>query len=443
MPRSLRFALLVLWLAIPASGQSTTVRSFTIFHTNDLHAHLRPDPDGLGGLAYLATELRRERAGCSTCLYLNAGDLVQGTPVSTIFHGIPVYQISDLLGIDAATLGNHEFDYGWKNIEAFVKIARYPLVTDNVVDAAGRLLTGKGYAIKTLGGVRIAIIGVVMGDMVGNLVTADEMGPWRVTPVVDTVRKTVNELRGKADLFVVLGHIHTSDADAIMHQIPEVSILVIGHEHTGYTELRRFENHYTVEAKSYGVELGRLDFRFDTAKHEVVSAEWKRIPIDSHTLAPAPDVEKVVDKWEAKVSKIVDVPIGESRHRLSGADLKKLIEKAMAEESGADIAWVNSGNVRDFLPQGTLLARHIWDILPFDNYIVVGTFRGADLPAPVRSEFPDLQPDRSYKLAVTDFGAINQASKDQLGVSGMSFPIKGPLQRTAVIDWIRKRKIVE
>ena len=52
---------------------------------------------------------RRERAGCRDCILLNAGDVAQGTPVSTIFHGLPVFEIANLLGIDAATLGNHDF----------------------------------------------------------------------------------------------------------------------------------------------------------------------------------------------------------------------------------------------------------------------------------------------------------------------------------------------
>jgi 2',3'-cyclic-nucleotide 2'-phosphodiesterase (5'-nucleotidase family) len=441
--RILRVSLSGLCLLVASGTAQDTIRSFTIFHSNDLHAHLRPDSAGIGGLASLATELRRERAGCTTCLYLNAGDLVQGEPVSTIFHGIPVYQISNLLGIDAATLGNHEFDYGWRNILTFVKTARYPLITDNVVDATGHLLTGRGFVIKKLGGVRIAIIGVVMGDMVGSLVTAEQIGPWKVEPVVETLRRTVDRLQGKADLFVVVGHINSRDADQIMHRIPEISILVIGHEHTGYKEVRSFENRYAVEVKSYGAELGRLDFRFDTVKHEIVSVDWKRIPIDSQTIAAAPDVKKLVDRWEAKVSKIVDVPIGEARRRLAGADLRRLIEKAMAEESGADIAWINSGNVRGFLPMGPLLARHVWEVLPFDNYIMVGTFRGADLPARVHAEYPDLQPDRMYKVAVTDFSAANQESNGELGSSGLKFPVKGPPQRDAMIDWVRKRKVLE
>src|SRR5271167_3205115 len=125
-----------LWLLLgvtPIFGQS-----LTILHSNDIHAHLLPDAHGNGGLARLATAVRREKMNCSACLYLNAGDLVQGTPVSTLFHGIPVYQIANLLGFDAAVVGNHEFDYGWRQVLRFESIARYPLLAANVLNDQGK-----------------------------------------------------------------------------------------------------------------------------------------------------------------------------------------------------------------------------------------------------------------------------------------------------------------
>ena len=79
---------------------------------------------------------------------------------------------------------------------------------------------------------------------------------------------------------------------------------------------------------------------------------------DSHRLKipPAPDVAREVAKWESKVSKLVDVPIGESTERMERNNplLRKMVERAMAEETGADIAWINTGNVRDTMPQGTI-----------------------------------------------------------------------------------------
>ncbi|HXJ39719.1 MAG TPA: metallophosphoesterase, partial [Bryobacteraceae bacterium] len=95
-----RLALLILLLAnlVPAE-----IRTLTILHVNDFHARLLPMENHHGGAAYLAAAIQRERKDCTDCILLNAGDLVQGTPVSTIFKGAPIYDIGNLFGFDAAT----------------------------------------------------------------------------------------------------------------------------------------------------------------------------------------------------------------------------------------------------------------------------------------------------------------------------------------------------
>src|SRR5580698_5842909 len=432
-----------LWLLLFAlSAWAQDVRPLTILHSNDLHAHLLPDDQGMGGLAYLATAVREERARSAASLYLNAGDLVQGTPVSTIYQGLPIYEIANRLGFDVSTLGNHEFDYGWQRIQDFIKAAKFPIVSANVVNDSGALLAGKPYTIKTVGGIRVAIIGVLLGDLVGNLATPDKVGPWHVLPVVETVRKYAAELRDKSDLIVVLGHIHDAEADAILQQIPEVSVAIVGHTHKEYAKLHNFDGRIGALVTSYGVELGRLDLQVDITAHKLKSAEWKIVPVDSKKLTPDPVVAREVAGWEAKVSKFVDVPIGEAKRRFEKRDLQLLIERAMAEETGSDLAWINLGNVRDIIPAGPVLARAVWNILPFDNAVVIGKFKGSQLPPKVR-EGHAIDPDREYTLATTDFTAANQASNDQLGVSGLDFPRTAPMQRDMVIDWIKKKKILE
>jgi 5'-nucleotidase / UDP-sugar diphosphatase len=204
---------------------SAIAAQLTILHTNDLHAHLLPDSTGMGGFAYVAAAVNRERAGCSTCIYLNAGDLVQGTPVSTLFHGLPIYEIANLLGIDAAVAGNHEFDYGWKKVQEFARIAKYPVLSANIVNAQGATITGKAYTILNVAGIRVGVIGVVMGDMIGALITDESAGPFHVLPVVETVRKYARGLAKRTDLIIVLGHIHNPEADAILEGVPEVSVV--------------------------------------------------------------------------------------------------------------------------------------------------------------------------------------------------------------------------
>jgi 2',3'-cyclic-nucleotide 2'-phosphodiesterase (5'-nucleotidase family) len=437
MTRRRLFALLL--CLTPVAAQ---IKPLTILHSNDLHAHLVPDDRDNGGFARLATEVRKQKAQCQACLYLNAGDLVQGTPVSTLFHGSPIYEIANLLGFDAATLGNHEFDYGWRRTQEFMRIARYPIVSANIVGADGKTMT-RPYVIQTVGGIRVGIIGAILGDLVGTVITQESAGPWRILPVVETVRKYAQEIRDRTDLIVVLAHIHDeTEVDAILHQVPEVSVVVAGHSHLGYPAMMNVDGRVAVLVRAYGDQLGRLDLKVDVAAKKVLSAEWTKIPINSK-IPPAPDVASVVAKWESKVSKLVDIPIGESTARLDvrNPELRKMIERAMAEEAGADIAWVNGGNIRDALPKGQVLIRHVWNILPFDNYIVMGKFKGSDLPRTITDRYP-VDPDREYTVATTDFTATNQSASDQLNSAQLRFPRTGPLQRDAVIEWIKKRKVV-
>ena len=435
-----RRSLIALLLCL--SPLAAQIKPLTILHSNDLHAHLLPDDRDNGGFARLATEVRRQKAQCAACLYLNAGDLVQGTPVSTLFHGAPIYQIANLLGFDAGTLGNHEFDYGWRRTEEFLRIARFPIVSANIVDADGKTLA-RPYVIQTVGGLRVGIIGAILGDLVGTVITKEDAGPWRVLPVVETVRKYARELRDRTDLIVVLAHIHDeSEVGAILHQVPEVSVVVAGHNHEGYPAMMNVDGRVGVLLRAYGVQLGRLDLKVDAAAKRVLSAEWTKIPIDA-SIPPAPDVAREIAKWENKVSKLVDFPIGESTARMerNNPELRKMIERAMAEQSGADFAWVNPGNIRDRLPEGRILARTVWNILPFDNYIVLGKFKGRELPPSITRRYP-VEPDREYTVATSDFTAINQSAGDQLNTTGLRFPQIGPLQRDAVIEWIKKKKVV-
>jgi len=341
-----------------------------------------------------------------------------------------------------STLGNHEFDYGWRRTQEFLHIARFPIVSANIVDADGKTMA-RPYVIQTVGGIRVGIIGAILGDLVGTVITKENAGPWHTLPVVETVRKYAAEIRDRTDLIVVLGHIHDeTEVNEILKQVPDVSVVVAGHSHEGYPAMTNIDGRVAVLVPAYGVRLGRLDLKLDVGAKKVLSAEWSKIPVVA-SIPPAPDVAREIAKWESKVSKLVDVPIGESTARMNRNNpvLRKMIERAMAEESGADIAWINPGNVRDTMPQGRILARTVWNILPFDNYIVLGKFKGSELPPSITKRYP-VEPDREYTVATTDFTAANQSDKEQLNATGMRFPQTGPLQRDAMIEWIKKKKVV-
>ena len=435
--RRLVFCWLLLFVGLAPAWAET--RHLTILHINDLHARFMPDGHQRGGIAYLATIIRREREGCAGCILLNAGDLVQGSPVSTIYRGVPVYQVANMLGIDVSTIGNHEFDYTWRGVQKFLRMARFEMVSANLVDAQERLMTRRPYTIRNVNGIRVAIIGAMTNEL-PTLTTPNLLGEWHALPVLETVQRYAAEVAGKSDLIVVLGHIDLQEENEILAKASQVAVVVSGHLHTGLEEAVRMDGRILVRVKSYGEELGRLDLDVDTQTKAVGKSAWKRIEVDASTIKPAPDVAKVVAEWEAKVSKVVDVPIGASEREFASKDLKALIERAMAEETGADFAYMNLGGVRDFLPKGTILARNVWNILPFDNRIVTGRFKGSQLPASVTSG-RTVDPDREYTLAVSDFVAANQ--KTEMSAEGLTFPETGVVQRDAVIDWIKKKKVIQ
>jgi 2',3'-cyclic-nucleotide 2'-phosphodiesterase (5'-nucleotidase family) len=98
--------------------------------------------------------------------------------------------------------------------------------------------------------------------------------------------------------------------------------------------------------------------------------------------------------------------------------------------------------VRDTVPQGQLKVRNIWDIMPFDNLVVVGTFKGRELPAVVLGG-RQVDPGREYTLAVSDFTAANQGTAENLRTTGLKFPHEVGLLRDMLVDWFRKKKVIE
>jgi 5'-nucleotidase / UDP-sugar diphosphatase len=420
---------------------SAEIKTLTILHTNDLHSRLMPLENKRGGFAYLATVIRRERENCHDCILVNAGDLAQGTPVSTIFHGLPVFEIANLLGFDAATLGNHDFDYGWMQTRKFLSVSKYPIVSSNVVGDRNEPITRDPYVILNVNGLRVAVLGA-MTDTLKTLSLPKLLGEWHTTPVAETVRKYARELKAKSDLIVLVAHITGEEELDVLSHVPEIPVTVSGHLHNGMPQALNEQGRVVVRVRGYGEELGRLELKVDTEKKALASWNWKKIPVDSTTTPPAEDVAREVKRWEDEVAQRVDRPLAISARAFTKVEVKRIMERAMREMTGANFAFMNQGGVRDIIPQGQLRERNIWNIMPFDNRVVTGTFKGKDLP-PVVLNGARVDPERTYTLAVSDFTAANQGTNENLRVTGLRFPGDSGLFRDLLIDWFRKKKVIE
>ncbi len=440
--RARRFVLGILFAAVSACYclSAADLATLTVLHINDLHAQLTPVSNGNGGLARLAGVIRRERTGCKDCLLVEAGDVVQGSPVSTIFKGLPVYEIVNLISFDAGTFGNHEFDYGWGQAQKFLGTARQATVLGNLEDSRGAQLAPAPFVILNVNGLRVAVIGLITEDM-KNLSTPALMGDWHVTPVYQAARRYAAEARKNADIVVLLGHLTPSEEAVVLHTIPAISIVVTGHAHDGMQAPLSEGNRVLVRVKANGEELGRLEAVVDKQSKSLASWNWKRIPVNAE--APeAQDVAKEVKHWEDEVTKVVDQPIATASREIFPPEVRRLIERAMCEATGADFAFMNAGGVRDKLPKGQLLARHVWTVMPFDNLVVTARVKGSLLP-PVVAQGKSIDLEKMYTLAVSDFTAANQGAPSQLGVTGLEFGRDGPLLRDVILDYVRKLKVLE
>lgn len=433
---------LLVGLALWAGALSAQVVDLSILHFNDFHSKLAP-MQGRGGAAHLATAIRRQRENCPRCLLLNAGDNAQGSAVSTIYRGLPVFEVLRPLRADAFVLGNHEFDYGAERINDFLAAAGLPVLAANLFTAEGNLFTDAGSVIVERDGLRIGIVGVLMDDLVPELTTAARLGNNQLKPPLEVLRSEAAKLRDKTDILIALVHLWKEQCDQIVQELPEYSVVVSGHDHGGMMKPFVVEDRVGVRLRANGSELGRLDLRYDKAARKIVSAQWKILPVTTAEYPADPEVEAIVEKWERKVKAVVDVPIGSNAEDRNKDWLRSWMMRVMREETKADFVYMNAGGVRDVVPAGTLLARHVWNVMPFDNLLVVGKVKGKLIPDFIRGETP-VEDEKLYSVATIDFVVESMRGPNaRTREFAMAMPLDGPLFRDVLLASIRKKKKLE
>jgi 5'-nucleotidase len=278
-------AALVPHLPLRGADASATAR-ITLLHTNDTHSHIEPfgpgngPISGLGGVARRATLVRQLRQQLGSVLLLDAGDTFQGTPYFNRYKGRLDYQLMRMLGYDAGTLGNHDFDNGvGPLVEAMAAMEQlqhpnppFAFVNCNFdVDGAPNLEKRiRPYLIRTFPGLRVGLTGVGV-DFAGLVTPKNHEGvAWRdpyasLRPIVQRLREV-----DKVDLVVVLSHLGydlkgTAPDDLQMPgRVPGIDAIIGGHSHTFLetpTRVPQAQGETLVFQVGFGgVNLGRMDF---------------------------------------------------------------------------------------------------------------------------------------------------------------------------------------
>jgi 5'-nucleotidase len=257
----------------------------TILHTNDVHSRLDPFPmdgsklQGLGGVAARAELIEKIRKEEEHVLLLDAGDIFQGTPYFNLYKGEPEIKAMSLMGYDAVTMGNHDFDAGVEGFATQLVHARFPVLTANY-DFTDTALEGKTqpYKIFKKGNLKIGIFG--LGIQLWGLVPQEAFGKTRYLDPIPVANRISSYLKKQknCDMVICLSHLgYTYNinkvSDCILAKETEyIDLIIGGHTHTF------LDQPVTVKNKSGGdviinqvgwggVRLGKLNFVFDSKKN--------------------------------------------------------------------------------------------------------------------------------------------------------------------------------
>lgn len=264
--------------------ESARVERLTILHTNDVHSRIEPFPmdgsrnQGLGGVASRAALIKKIRSAQEQVLLLDAGDIFQGTPYFNIYKGEPEVRAMSMMGYDACTMGNHDFDAGMEVFADRMKTAGFPFLICNYGVQNTPLEYGcKPYTIIKKGKLKIGITGV--GIEMNGLVPDNLYGNTVYYDPVEKLNETAGHLRGKekCDLVICLSHLGYSYKDnkisdqVLARETEEVDLIIGGHTHTFMEKpevvKNKKGNDIVINQVGWaGIQLGRLDYEFSGGK---------------------------------------------------------------------------------------------------------------------------------------------------------------------------------
>ena len=275
----------------------------TVLHTNDQHSRIEPFDSSYsrnpnqGGFARRATLIQQIRNQEKNVLLLDAGDIFQGTPYFNFYGGELEFKLMSMMGYDAATMGNHDFDNGLDGFLKALPNAKFPFITSNY-DFSNTVLDGKTekYKIFKKDGIKVGLFGV--GIELDGLVGKKQYQETKYLNPVEIAQHYADFLRKEkgCDLVICLSHIgydYRDDADKISDkklaaQTDNIDLILGGHTHTFLPEPQSFTNksgkNVLVNQVGWaGLLLGRIDFYFDKNK-SLQNISWNNQVIDDSIL---------------------------------------------------------------------------------------------------------------------------------------------------------------
>jgi len=399
MKKILLFLFLSMMLMLPlvAEGVQETKAEgdwpLTILHTNDAHSHLAADYKGRYGAAKISYMALQVRAAYDNVLLLDAGDYTMGTVFFTVFEGEADRDVMNIIGYDAMTLGNHEFDKGNAGMLKFFEGLETPIVNANIDFSAYPEVDGyvQPYLIRKMDGRSVGIIGATFPETPTISSPAEKVV---FNDVVESVQPVIDELEAQGiDIIILLSHNGFIHDQEIAAGLDGVDVIVGGHSHTSITgdeypniiKSASDEPVIIVQANEYNTYLGNLTVVFDQAG---VPVSWWGAPIRMTADIPQdPEVMAYIEEKNEELAPFTGKVIGTVkseliRSRTEESNIGNMIADAMLDavkDKGVQLALTNAGGIRANVGTGEFTMQTLMEVLPFGNLVATFEIKGSDL----------------------------------------------------------------
>ena len=237
--------MMIALLLVVVCGSAKGTKKITVLHTSDTHSCILPLNKSLadtlladrGGFLRRIAMLKQERQKEPDLLLFDCGDFSQGSSYYTMFKGDVEVELMNRMHYDAATIGNHEFDFGLDNMIRLFKMAEFPIVCSNY-DFGDTELKDivKPYIVLKRQGVKIGVFALC--PPLEGLVSAKNYGPLKFLDPVEVTTRMVDVLRRqeKCDVVICLSHLGWEVSeypdDKFISQTSGIDLVLGGHSHT-------------------------------------------------------------------------------------------------------------------------------------------------------------------------------------------------------------------
>jgi 5'-nucleotidase/UDP-sugar diphosphatase len=367
------FPLVSVFLLSGAGFLPCQAAQFTLLTFNDVYRISQHN--GFGGIAEMATLLKRERHSAKHHLTCINGDFLSPSLMSTVTKGRHMVQLFNQLEVDLIVLGNHEFDFGTQNVRDLMACSEFGWLAANCLDANGQYLTGPDQLrVIPCDGYKVGVFGLVTPDTAW-LSKADQGVRFR--PILETAKEMIARLKDAgADVLIAMTHLSINEDRQLAHNCPDLHVILGGHEHFPLTW---YEGNTLIHKSGYDAQfLCRidLDLNHDRKGNLCVNPTWQMIA--NRNIPPEIRVQRTVECYQGELDQQLNLTLADLREDLDSSCVRSsessfgdLVADALCSALQADCALLNAGAVRGGRVHraGPLTKAALVGEMPFDNHV--------------------------------------------------------------------------